>query len=53
MRNLALALLLALPLTAGAARPDAGATQEIEHLLGTLGSSDCRFNRNGSRSTWV
>jgi len=49
MKRLVLLLALMVSASAHSAEPDAVAKKEISHLIEHLGSSGCRFNRNG---TW-
>lgn len=48
MSKIIAALVLAVPLSALPAEPEAMAKKEIEQLIAHLASSACEFNRNGS-----
>src|SRR5688572_25325012 len=48
MKQILICLLLAMSSSALAAESDPVAKKEIDHLIRALGSSGCRFNRNGS-----
>ncbi|HKE95068.1 MAG TPA: DUF5329 domain-containing protein [Povalibacter sp.] len=49
MKQTLMCVAMALSFASPAAESEADARQEIEHLIGYLGSSGCQFNRNG---TW-